>query len=857
MEPSDNQISGSIAQFYAPRLEAYDEMYAGEGKILPHWQVLMQELDQLGREGLERRHLEAQRLLRENGVTFNIYDGLRGMARPWELDPIPLFISAEEWSIIEAGLVQRAELLNLVLADIYGPQQLLKEGILPPELVFGHAGFQRSCVGSIKAGDRALTICSSNLARGPDGRMWVIDDRAQSPSGAGYALENRMVMTRIAPALFRDCYVRRLAGFFQPFRDRLASLAPQNREDPRIVVLTPGPYSPSYFEHAYLANYLGYTLVQGDDLSVRDGRVWLKSLEGLHQVDVILRRVDDAYCDPLELREDSRLGVTGLLQSARLGHVAIANPIGSCVLENPGLLAFLPGIAKHFFGEDLMLPSVATWWCGQENERRFVLENLEKLVIKTIHRTRGYRSIFGAQLTQSEQAELRERILHKPYLYTGQEMVSFSTAPSLVDGQVEPRHAILRSFLVAGEDDYIAMPGGLTRIASREGELVVSNRAGGLSKDAWVLSNEPVEYVSLWRQPKQDQVLQFRTEPLPSRAADNLFWAGRYVERAEGTARLLRAIYLLRRELRDANGGMTISYLHNLLRALTHVTGTYPGFVDEDAEKLLENPRPELRSLLQDASRVGSLTSTLQAFGQVAMTVRDHWPTEIWRIIDAIRQDWADDEETPGPGNYRTQDRLDHLIMQLVAFSGLTAESMARESGWLLLDIGRRLERALGLISLLRATLVPGMDDATKRQLMETVLVICDSLNTYRRRYHSYMHLPTVLELILMDPHHPRSLAYQLNCLQQHVAELPRTQVSHRLGDDERAVLEAFTALRLADAVELSRIGEGDGYCKGLEELLSAQTESLWQLSEVITGTYFSHSQPPQQLSPQHQDEDI
>jgi len=857
VEPSDNQISGSIAQFYAPRLEAYDEMYAGEGKILPHWRVLMQELDQLGREGLERRHLEAQRLLRENGVTFNIYDGLHGMARPWELDPIPLFISAEEWTIIEAGLVQRAELLNLVLADIYGPQQLLKEGLLPPELVFGHAGFQRSCVGSIKAGDRALTICSSNLARGPDGRMWVIDDRAQSPSGAGYALENRMVMTRIAPALFRDCHVRRLAGFFQPFRDRLASLAPQNREDPRIVVLTPGPYSPSYFEHAYLANYLGYTLVQGDDLSVRDGRVWLKSLEGLHQVDVILRRVDDAYCDPLELREDSRLGVTGLLQSARLGHVAIANPIGSCVLENPGLLAFLPGIAKHFFGEDLMLPSVATWWCGQENERRFVLENLEKLVIKTIHRTRGYRSIFGAQLTQSEQAELRERILHKPYLYTGQEMVSFSTAPSLVDGQVEPRHAILRSFLVAGEGGYIAMPGGLTRIASREGELVVSNRAGGLSKDAWVLSNEPVEYVSLWRQPKQDQVLQFRTEPLPSRAADNLFWAGRYVERAEGTARLLRAIYLLRRELRDANGGMTISYLHNLLRALTHVTGTYPGFVDEDAEKLLKNPRPELRSLLQDASRVGSLTSTLQAFGQVAMTVRDHWPTEIWRIIDAIRQDWADNEATPGPVNYRTQDRLDHLIMQLVAFSGLTAESMAREAGWLLLDIGRRLERALGLISLLRATLVPGMDDATKGQLMETVLVICDSLNTYRRRYHSYMHLPTVLELILMDPHHPRSLAYQLNCLQQHVAELPRTQVSHRLGDDERAVLEAFTALRLADAVELSRIGESDGYCKGLEELLSAQTESLWQLSEVITGTYFSHSQPPQQLSPQHQDEDI
>ena len=285
-----------------------------------------------------------------------------------------------------------------------------------------------------------------------------------------------------------------------------------------------------------------------------------------------------------------------------------------------------------------------------------------------------------------------------------------------------------------------------------------------------------------------------RAEPLPSRAADNLFWAGRYVERAEGTARLLRAIYLLRRELRDANGGITISYLHNLLRAVTHVTGTYPGFVDEGAEKLLQEPRSELRSLLRDAHRVGSLTSTLQAFGQVAMTVRDHWPTEIWRIIDAIQQDWTDEDETLGPGHYRIQDRLDHLIMQLVAFSGLTAESMAREAGWLLLDIGRRLERALGLISLLRATLVPGMDDPIKRQLMETVLVICDSLNTYRRRYHSYMHLPTVLELILMDPHHPRSLAYQLGCLQQHVAELPRIQGSQMLSNCRGSMRAMATA---------------------------------------------------------------
>jgi len=854
---TNHSEAGSISQFYSTKLEAYDEMYAGEGQLLPHWQGLMQELERLGQDGLERRRQEAQRQLRENGVTFNVHDGLRGDTRTWQLDPIPLLISEEEWSVIEAGLVQRAELLNLVLADLYGPQTLLKHGQLPPELVFSHAGFQRSCVGLRVPGDRPLVISSSNLARGPDGRMWVIDDRAQAPVGAGYALENRMVMKRIAPALFRSSHVKRLAGFFQPMRDSLAKLAPQNREDPRIVVLTPGPYSPSYFEHAYLADYLGYPLVRGEDLSVRDGRVWLKSLEGLHQVDVILRRVDDAYCDPLELRKDSRLGVTGLLQAARLGNVAIANPIGSSILENPGLMPFLPRIARHFLGEELKLPSVATWWCGQKRECDFVLENLDKLVIKKINRTQGSRSIFGAQLTSNEQAELRTRIRHQPHLYTGQEMVSFSTAPSLVDGWIEPRHAVLRSFLVASDDSYIAMPGGMTRVAEQLGELLVSNKAGVPSKDTWVLSKTPVDYVSLWRQPTQEQVLPFRAEPLTSPAADNLFWAGRYVERAETTARLLRAILVLRREKSDDNDALQKPYMDSLLRALTHVTSTYPGFVGKDSELLLENPLAELNSLLEETDRPGSLASTMQSFGQAAMTVRDHWPTEIWRILDAIKLDWGDDEVDSDPYQHRKQDRLDHLIMQLVAFSGLTAESMTRESGWIMLDVGRRLERALSLISLLRATLVLQMDEALQRQLMETVLIICDSLNTFRRRYRSYMHLPTVLELILMDQNHPRSLAYQLEILQEHLADLPRDHRQHRLGDDERFILQAFSELRLADVVALSQVDETENLYLNLDNLLSRQAECLWQLSDVINRNYFSHAQPPHQLAPQLQDEDI
>jgi uncharacterized circularly permuted ATP-grasp superfamily protein/uncharacterized alpha-E superfamily protein len=854
---ADRITSESLTQFYKTRLQGYDEMYAGQGQLQPHWQTLMEELGLLGEAGLQLRVQEAQRLLRENGVTFNVYDGTRGAARPWHLDPIPILISEDEWLEIEAGLAQRAELLNLILSDIYGPQRLLKEGVLPPEIIFGHAGFQRCCSGMSIYTDRPLVLCSSNLARGPDGRMWVLDDRLQTPSGAGYALENRMVMTRIAPTLFRRCHVKRLASFFQPLRDRLAKIAPQNREDPRIVILTPGPYSQTYFEHAYLADYLGYTLVQGDDLSVRDGRVWLKSLEGLHQVDVILRRLDDAYCDPLELMEESRLGVAGLLQSVRLGHVAIANPIGSAILENPGLTPFLPGIARYFLDEDLRLPSVATWWCGQDRERRFVLDNIERLVIKTIHRTRGYRPIFGAQLTATEKTDLCEKIRKQPDLYIGQEMVSFSTAPSVVDGLVEPRHAILRSFLVASDNGYVAMPGGLTRIAPCEGELVVSNKAGGLSKDTWVLSKQPVRYVSLWRQPKKDQILPLFAEPLPSRAADNLFWAGRYVERAEGTARLLRAILFLRRQQRDANGDYLILYLHGLLRALTHITSTYPGFVGEGTDTLLENPRNELLSLVHDIDRSGSLTSMLRSFCQSALSVREHWPTETWRIIDAVQKDWVDFAGTPDAGHARMQDRLDHLIMQLVAFSGLTAESMTREFGWLVLDIGRRLERGLGLIALLRATLVPSLDEPVQRQMMETVLIICDSLNTFRRRYRSYMHLPTVIELMLMDQNHPRSLAYQLERLQKHIADLPKGQPHQRISSEERCVLAAYTNLRLADATQLSCLEEDLAIYRDLDQLLAGQAESLWRLSDAVTRDYFSHSEPHQQLAARSKGEEI
>ncbi len=844
MEPSlPRKIQPGIGvQYYATQLGTYDEMHAKEGQLLPHWEYLMTALDRLGSDGLERRRKEADRLLRETGVTYNVYDDPRGTSNPWRLDPVPLLISSEEWLSIERGLIQRVELLDLILTDLYGPQELIKKGLLPMELVYSHLGFLRPCMDIPKPAYHHLIIHSSNLARGPDGRMWVLDDRTQAPSGAGYALENRTVMMRILPSLFRDAQVHRLAVFFRGLRTGLANIAPQNKDNPHIVVLTPGPLNETYFEQAYLAAYLGYTLVQGDDLMVRDGKVWLKSLQGLQQVDVILRRLDDYFCDPLELRSDSQLGVTGLVEASRLGNVAIANPIGSSILENPGLLAFLPEIARYFLGEDLKLPSVATWWCGQNREREFVLNNLDQMVIKPTNRNAANHAIFGADLSQEERKTLSDRIRAKPHLFVGQQQVSFSTAPSFVDGQIEPRHAILRTFQVARDRDYVVMPGGLTRIAPQKGAFVVSNQAGGVSKDTWVLASEPEKQVSLWLQPQRGQRIEPLVGPLPSRSAENLFWVARYAERAEVSARLMRTVLQKLQESREFHDPNDYACLAYLLCAITHVTGTYPGFVGKGGKKKQNDPRDELLSLALEATREGSLAHTLQSFTHSAFSVRDLWSSDTWRMVDKIQQRWQNNQNIQKPRLDHLEDRLNRLIINLVAFSGLTTESMVRETGWLLLDIGRRLERALCSISLLRGTLVPKHDSAVENQVMEAVLATCESVITFRRRYRAFMQLPTVIELLILDENHPRALAYQIKKLKIHIEALPREQRSQRLYPEERLILETYTEMRLAEASMLSK-NSTTGIHKNLDHLLSGLSRRLWELSDVISNTYFSHAQ--------------
>jgi len=853
---TDNSAHDIGTQYYATQLGTYDEMYATEKKVLPYWERFIGALETMGSEELEQRRRDAQRLLRENGVTYNVYGDSEKLARPWRLDPVPLLISSEEWTIIEAGLKQRAELLDLILKDIYGKQSLLKKGLLPSELVFGHEGFLRPCVGALQNQQRHLTIYSANLARGPNGRMWVLDDRTQAPSGSGYALENRTVMTRVLPDIFRETQVHRLSGFFKSLSKGLADIAPRNKEDPRIVVLTPGSLNETYFEHAYLASYLGFTLVQGGDLTVRDGSVWLKSLEGLQPVDVILRRVDDSFCDPLELRSTSRLGVAGLLEAVRRGNVAVANPLGSSVLENPGLLAFLPRLARYFLNQELMLSSVATWWCGQVRERDFVLQNLDRLLIKPVNRGHGNDAVFGGMLSNSEKEILRAKIIAKPHCYIGQEQVSFSTLPAFIDHHIEPRNAVLRNFVVATGNDYVVMPGGLTRVARQKDDFSVSNQAGGISKDTWVLASEPEKHVSLWSQPKRNQLIDAITEPLTSRAADNLFWVGRHLERMEATTRLLRAVLLKLREMLEFKAPVDTECLGVLLRALTQVTGTYPGFIGGDVRNL-KTPQTELLSLVKDSHRSGSLSANIHAFAQSAFSIRDVWTQDTWRSVDNIQRRWQQRVVNNNEIHIeQLQNHLDDLITGIVAFTGLSSESMTREAAWLMLDSGRRLERALALIALLRSTIVLRYEDALQTQVLEAILYATDSLIVYQRRYRSFIQLPMVLELLLMDETHPRSIAYQLHQLSTHISALPRDHGKGHLSEEERLILKVYTDLRLSNVVELIKnYDDIKGYAD-LETLLSNMAVSLWKIAEVIAQAYFSHSQTSQLITPNTPEDD-
>lgn len=846
MKTETEQRHNSGSQSFATELGNISAL-SGSGAELPQQQKLMRAIDRIGLRRVVRCRKEGQRLLRENGATHNVFDPI-DKPRSWQFDPIPLIIDSAEWDRLEAGLIQRARLLNQILADIYGPRRLIEKGLLPAELIFAHQGFLWPCVGLLPPETTHLNLYSANLARGQDGRFWVIEDRTQLPHGSGYALENRIVMARSFPRLFEDFQVHRLAMYFRALRNSLAQLARHNQGEPHIVLLTPGPEHDAYFEHAYLAAYLDYPLVQGGDLVVRDGRVWLKSVGGLQQVDVILRRLNDDLCDPLELRSDSLFGVPGLLEAVRRGNVATANTIGSSVLENPALLAFLPALARQLLGEELLLPSVATWWCGQPREREFVLRNLDKLVIKPIHPLPDVREMVPWELSMAEVDLWRERIEAAPHLFVGQEIASLTPVPSFVSDKIEPRTSILSTFLTAQDESYVVMPGGLTRINAEKNSLLIPNRQGRGCKDTWVLTPEPDKQVNFWRRAQPDQLIKPLLRTLPSRAAENLFWVGRYAERTEATSRLLRSILGKLREFSEFRDPDDRRNMEPLLQALTHVTATYPGFVGKDATAKLADPRAELLSLAGDNKRPGSLRSILRSLARSAYQVRDLLPGDAWRVVDTMQQNWHPKVTVSQIGSGRLYDNINNLIVKLSAFSGLTYENMSRETAWLLLNIGRRLERALNLIELLKTTLVPCYDTALEAQMMETVLATSNSLIVFRRRYRSFMQLSTILELLLKDDNYPRALAYQLHKLHDHIEQLPHELPRGIAREDTQIITKALDELRDTDHRQLIEVPDSDSTYPLLDTFLAAQKEHLTHLSEALGRLYFSPVQVLQQM---------
>ncbi len=806
----------------------YDELSADGVSPRPHWLGLIESLDALGSQELAKRWAQAERRIRENGVTYNIYGDPHGENRPWKLDPVPLLISADDWRCIEPGIIQRARLLNALLEDLYGPRKLLTEGRIPAALLFANPAFLRPLAGVRVPPHSFLHLLGVDLARSPDGQWWVLSDRTQAPSGAGYALENRTIVSEVLPDLFRSSNVERLASFFRAQREALMSMA--DCANPLVVLLTPGPLNETYFEHSYLARYLGLTLVEGADLAVRNQRVYLKTVGGLRQVNVILRRVDDSFCDPLELRGDSYLGVTGLVEAVVAGNVRVANALGSGLIETAAIMPFLPGLSKHLLGEPLKLPSVATWWCGQDYALAQVLEQLDSVVIKPAFPSRGMEPVFGAQLARAEKQRLSEQLRSRPYEYVAQEQVALSTAPVWDGGRLYGRSLVMRAFVLNTGDGWIALPGGLVRVAGSDGP-VVSMQKGGLSKDAWVLGDQPGDSFSMLR--PRDQPLELRrgSTDLPSRVADNLFWLGRYAERAENLARMLRTMM---QRVRYASQ----SELQCLLRLHS--------FLEFQDSKLRRKKRPtpiqleeELISLMSDGERSGSLASTLARVQRIGGIVRDRLSSDMSRLIGQLAQS-VEVEEYMLFVEYSAV--LNGCLELLSAFSGLERENVTRGSGWLFMSLGRRLERAMSLTAQLLGLAEPLAP--TNWPLLEYMLEVADSSITYRSRYYTTLQPVAVLDVLMADETNPRSLGFQLS----HVADL-YSKIPRHIPDDLQSIRDALASVRSLNLQNINfpqpGIEEGaedTGERLRLKEVLQKLNKFLPVWSNNLSDTYFVHA---------------
>lgn len=796
--------------------QPYDEVVGPDGTLRPAWKPMAETAVSITPATLSRIGHDVERFLADDGVTY-----LRPGAKPepWRLDPVPLVIDPAQWRILEVGLAQRAELLNAILVDLYGPQRLLRDGIVPAPVIFGHHGFHRVAARASNHDPRPLVLAATDLGRTPDGEWRVLADRTQAPSGIGYAMENRRVISRVLPELHRDAGLHRMEPYFAALRSALLESAPGDQADPRVVVLSPGTHSETAYDQAFLASTLGFPLVQGADLTVRNGEVLMRGHgDRLERVDVILRRVDATWSDPLELRGDSQLGVAGLIEAVRRGNVRVVNGFGAGVLENPGLVPYLPAACEALLGEPLRLASLGTWWCGDPAQREEVERRLatDDLVVRTLEGT----------IVNGTPEELGARIAADPYRHVGQERITLSQAPTWAEGHgAVARPLTLRTFSLRYGSAYRPLVGGLASIRADETGLPPC------SKDVWVLKESPQDA----DQGLADVLPMTHSRSvtvLVPRALEDMYWSGRYAERAEDLIRLILATHVLAEDFRTrprTSGGISLEVM---LSALDRLGGHGHADADIDAE---------FRSMLLDADRPGSAAQSLAGMRQAFSGVRDQLSPDMWRIFSST--DRAAEDLRVNPHSLQIAESGAEMLHGILAMQGIVA-SMIRDEGYHSIRLGRFLERSMQVCQLLRTTTTVRRGLEVDRAVLNAVLASAESAVTHRRRYRGYVRTGGVLDLLIMDRDNPRSLAFCLDELRLHLTKLPGSTGSsrpERLLDD---ITDMLDRTEVAGLVAIGGVGRPN-----LESFLDQVQAQLVRLADAISDVHFATGPAPQPLN--------
>lgn len=766
-----------------------DELFDVMRRPRPDWLNLLAGFADYAEDDSKNRFAAATRHIRDTGLSYRIYG--EETERSWPLNPLPLILGHREWAQIAAGVEQRATLIEAILQDIYGEAKLVESGALPAAAITGSIDFIRAMRGVKPPGGRHMPLYAVDLGRGPDGNWWVLDDRTQAPSGAGYALENRLVLSRAFPGLYNSMNVQRLAPFFDGMRKGLAASAA--RSDPRVCLLTPGPFSETYFEQAHLARYLGFLLVQGDDLVARDGRVYVRTIAGLKRADVILRRVDADFLDPLELNGASRLGTPGILEAIRSGGVAMVNMPGTGVMESRALLGFLPKLCQLILGENLKLSNVATWWCGQPAEQERVERQFDNLVVGPAFNP-GVGDLTRAQLiadlSREERDTLRRRLRDRPGDFVGQEVVRLSTMPVLRDNRLEAAPFVLRVYAAWTPDGFRMMPGGFCRTSEHKDVRAIAMGDSARTADVWVLDDTPVERTTLLASTDDVKVRRILGH-LPSRAADNLFWLGRYIERAEATLRLARSLCtsLMVSDSAIHSSGETLEKLQQLLIEWGALDSEAPG----------GDSLAAARRTLRDGKAYGSVIYLVRAARRTAVSMRERLSADFWALLLSLETELGDTDRVPHSEAEALQ-QIESALQILAAMSGLAQENMNRVAGWRFLDMGRRIERGINACRMARTF---AHDDATTDDL-DLLLDLIDSQISYRARYLVGLAMIPVRDMVVLDCYNTRSLAFQVETLKTHLKALPTLLDDGMIEEPLRLLLPLCTDIETSEAAYLT-----------------------------------------------------